>query len=56
MVWLEIVESTKRRGVSVSLDVARRNRFPGVLLHLHSLAFEFSASCGAMSRRSGFAA
>jgi len=38
------------------LGVARPLRFPSVLLHPPSLAFEISASYGVMSRRSGFAA
>jgi len=36
--------------------MAPAHRFPSVLLHPPSLASEFSASSGEMSRRSGFAA
>jgi hypothetical protein len=45
-----------RRGVSVLLSAARRNRFPSVLLHPPPLACAVRASYGEMSRRSGFAA
>jgi hypothetical protein len=40
----------------VLLAESHRNRFPSVLLHPPSLAFESSASYGEMSRRSGEAA
>ena len=56
MLWREVVESIARGAVSVPLGERRQIRFPSVLLHPPPLAFEFSASYGEMSRRSGEAA
>jgi hypothetical protein len=50
------VEPIAQRGVSALLGDPLQIGFPGVLLHPPSLAFEFSASYGEMSRRSGEAA
>ena len=46
ILWREVVESTARRSVSVSLGERRRIRFPSALLHPPPLAPEFSASYG----------
>ena len=42
--------------MSVCVSTRGQNLFPSVLLHPPSLACEFVASSGEMSRRSGFAA